>query len=129
VVVPICNVFLYAPIKLVWHCTFYWGVCTKPGKWVVMYMLVGGWYRFCLFLHFFLLDFGTVRTVWYFFMFFVVFFYMLYNNIHNTVIPCETNQWILNTLIIINLSWLRIDSGLRKVCTTWLRLFLHEPNK
>jgi len=29
---------------------------------------------------------------------------MLYNNIHNTVIPCETNQWILNTLIIINLS-------------------------
>ena len=63
---------------------------------------------------FFFIRFWNCSDSVVFFMFFVCFIYMLYNNIHNTVIPCETNQWILNTLIIINLSWLRIDSGLRK---------------
>ena len=41
---------------------FHWSVCIEPGKWAVMYLCRGN--RLCLFLRFFLLHFGTVRTVW-----------------------------------------------------------------
>lgn len=45
-------------------------VCTMPGKYAVMYMC--GRYRFCLFLRFFLLNFGTVwNSVVYFFFHFI----------------------------------------------------------
>ena len=38
----------------------------KPGNWVVKYMCVLKGYLFCLCFYDFLLNFGTVLTVWYF---------------------------------------------------------------
>jgi len=55
--------------------TFYWSVCTKPGKWKVVYMCFGGTCIKCSSLNDVLIGFGNVPTV--FFM-----LYRIWNCLH-----------------------------------------------
>ena len=48
---------------------FYWSACTKPGKWIVMYVVQSG-IKFSSVSMIILLDFGIVPTEWYFLFFY-----------------------------------------------------------
>ena len=61
----LCVVLFWLPLRysltFINPATFYWSAWTKPGKWAIMYL--------CLFSTYFLLNFGTVPTVWCFVFF------------------------------------------------------------
>ena len=72
---------IFGPKKYCDPATFYWGACSRPGKWAVMYLCVRG-IDFAFYTNF-LFDFGSDLTVWYV-LFFAVHFsitILLYDSI------------------------------------------------
>ena len=81
-------------------------ICTRPGKWTVMYLCIRS-FGVCLSSRILLHDYGTVLTMWYFSTWLrncsdsVVFFYMFFHMISELYWQCGISQhdfWIVLTV-------------------------------
>ena len=67
-------------------------------------------YRFCLILRFFLFDFETVPTVWYFLFFILFVHFITFLSAHNNVFGCSANLYYYtsHTFFYINFIAIKI---------------------